>query len=172
MSVARRTREAVRERPFLRDALAAGIVNYAAAAERLELDAGPEAVATALRRYADELAEQSSPESASVRLKRGFTPVKTARAGDGSEPEGDDRPENGLLTIGETSYRSDSGDRAAIVARGDGVVPTALERVLGRLRAEEVSVSAAAVGDGTLVVIVSSRDSASALRVTEAVFER
>jgi hypothetical protein len=55
MNVAERTREAVRRRPFLHDALAAGVVNYAAAAEFLDVDRGDDAVTAALRRYADDL---------------------------------------------------------------------------------------------------------------------
>ncbi|MFC7137407.1 hypothetical protein ACFQRB_15140 [Halobaculum litoreum] len=55
MTVAEETRAAVRERPFLYDALRAGVVNYAAAAATLDIDADPDAVATALRRHAAEI---------------------------------------------------------------------------------------------------------------------
>ncbi|PSQ40560.1 hypothetical protein BRD10_02000, partial [Halobacteriales archaeon SW_12_71_31] len=62
MTIAARTREAVRARPALRTALAADAVNYTAAARLIATDAAVdaddddhEAVAAALRRYADEL---------------------------------------------------------------------------------------------------------------------
>jgi|APHM01.1.fsa_nt_gi hypothetical protein len=59
MSLAAETREAVRERPVLYDALRAGIVNYTAAAERLALNGDREAIATALRRFAESLSENA-----------------------------------------------------------------------------------------------------------------
>ena len=57
MSLASETRDAVRARPFLYDALRAGVVNYTAAARELDVDGEVDAVATALRRFAEELAE-------------------------------------------------------------------------------------------------------------------
>lgn len=153
MSVAERTREAVDERPFLRDALAAGVVNYAAAADRLSVDAGQDAVATALRRYETELSVQTASASASVRLERGVCRV--------SEPE-----ETGLLTIGGQSFRTAGGSAAAVTVRGEGVDARTLERALGRLRTADVTVEAAAVADA-VILIVPGRESATALRVVE-----
>ena len=58
MSLASDTRDAVRRRSFLHAALAAGVVNYTAAARYLDVGE-EEAVVAALRRYAEELtAEQ------------------------------------------------------------------------------------------------------------------
>ena len=54
MTVASETREAVRSEPFLHAALAAGVLNYTAAARYLDVG-DEEAVAAALRRYAEDL---------------------------------------------------------------------------------------------------------------------
>ncbi|MDX1748043.1 MAG: hypothetical protein R3324_19085, partial [Halobacteriales archaeon] len=55
MSLAEDTRQAVRRRPWLLTALQAGVVNYAAAARSLDIGADLDAVATALRRFAERL---------------------------------------------------------------------------------------------------------------------
>lgn len=157
MSVAERTREAVQARPFLRDALAAGVVNYAALAASLDVDAGEEAVAAALRRYESELTAPGGSGAARVRLERGIEPCESAT--------------DAVLTVGGESFRSGEGRLAAVIARGAGATPTACERVLGRLRTADVGVTAAAVGGDAVTVIVSGRESATALRVTERVFE-
>ena len=47
-SLAARTREAVRNEPFLHDALRAGVLNYTAVARYLEVDGEHDAIATAL----------------------------------------------------------------------------------------------------------------------------
>ncbi|ESS09750.1 MAG: hypothetical protein A07HN63_00557 [uncultured archaeon A07HN63] len=71
MSLAAETREAVRERPALYDALRAGVVNYTAAAETLAIDGDREAIATALRRFAESLdAPDASDRSLTVRMDR------------------------------------------------------------------------------------------------------
>lgn len=67
MSLAAEAREAVREHPFLLSALRAGVVNHRAAAEFLELDGDPDAVATALRRFAETLPEYET-ESRDARV--------------------------------------------------------------------------------------------------------
>ncbi|MFT4958602.1 MAG: hypothetical protein ACI9EZ_001934, partial [Halobacteriales archaeon] len=55
MSLAERTREAARARPFLVEGLRAKVVNYTAAARFLDVDGEVDAVATALRRYGEGL---------------------------------------------------------------------------------------------------------------------
>lgn len=159
MSVAERTREAVRAEPFLRDALAAGVVNYAAAAKRLEVDAGADAVATALRRYANELpdgnAVPADPGDLRVRLTRGIQ-----RASETDDP---------ILVVGGDGYCEGDGGLAGVTARGSGVDTRLLERTLARCRTEHVSVTAAAVGSDAMILLVASRESATALRLTESV---
>ena len=151
MSLAAATRDAVRERLFLYDGLRAGIVNYTAAARALDVDGDTDAVATALRRLAEELADDPAHESeARVSMQSGLGRV-----------DGD-----GLLTVGDTRFGEGAGSLTGIVARGD-VSAAALGNVLGRLRAAEIAVEAAGVGDGTLVVVVERPDGPDVLRVVE-----
>ncbi|MXR42041.1 hypothetical protein GRX01_11920 [Halobaculum sp. WSA2] len=184
MTVAEETRAAVRERPFLYDALRAGVVNYAAAAATLDVDADPDAVATALRRFANDLSgDGSSPDGddaegvaagdsdaggdARVRMVRGIGAVDAA-ARDGSDAEGDDA--DPVLAVGGTEYAADAGDATAVVAVGD-VGPRALERVLGRLRTAGVDADAAGVTPSGLAVVVGRRAGADALRAVEAAMD-
>ncbi|MDY6776817.1 MAG: hypothetical protein SVQ76_01800 [Candidatus Nanohaloarchaea archaeon] len=59
MSVAERVKEYVEKRPYIQEALARDIVNYAALAREIEgeVDGGFEAVKVALRRHSEELRE-------------------------------------------------------------------------------------------------------------------
>jgi hypothetical protein len=143
MTVAADTREAVRERPFLETALRAG--------------GEQEAVAAALRRYADELDDyEETDRRASVSMKSGVGVV---------DEEGESAS-NALLRIGETAFTADGGDYTAVIADGD-VDPTALADVLGRLRTAEVEVEAAGATAGTLAVVVDRRAGANAVRAVE-----
>jgi len=156
MSLAAATRDAVRERPFLYDALRAGVVNYTAAARTLDVDGDTDAVATALRRFGEELSAGPVHESeARVAMRSGL----------GRDFKGDP-----LLAVGDTQF-GDGGSLTGIVASGD-VSPAALGDVLGRLRAADVAVEAAAVGGETLVVVVPRRAGPDALRVVESAVGR
>ncbi|MDS0277861.1 hypothetical protein NDI85_08640 [Halomicroarcula sp. S1AR25-4] len=161
MSLAAATREAVRARPSLYDALRAGVVNYTAAARTLDVDGDTDAVATALRRFAEELPDDPAHESeARVSMRSGV-----GRA-DGGDSDGDV-----LLEMGDTAFLDGAGSLTGIVASGD-LSPAALGDVLGRLRAAEVPVEAAGVADDSLVVVVERRDGPDALRVVEAAVGR
>lgn len=152
MTVAADTREAVRERPFLQTALRAGVVNYTAAARFLDVG-DTEAVAAALRRYAEELDDYEPVDRrASVSMRSGVG------ATDGAD--------DALLRVGDTSFTADGGDFTAVVADGELDVD-ALTDVLGRLRTAEVEVEAAAGADGTLAVVVGRRAGADAVRAVE-----
>lgn len=154
MSLAERTREAVRARPFLHEALRAGIVNYTAAARYL--DVGEEtAVAAALRRYGAELEEVAVREG-SVRV--------TMESGVGQTEE------NPLLRVGETALGIDGGDRSAILARGALSIRDG-RQVLGRCETAEVTTVAFGATGETLVLVVERRDGPTALRLVEAVVE-
>jgi len=151
MSLAATTREAVRERPFLYDALRAGVVNYTAAARTLDVEGDTDAVATALRRFAEELPDDPVHESeARVSIQSGLGRVDS----------------DGLLTVGDTRVGEGAGSLTGIVASSD-VSPAALAEVLGRLRAADIAVEVAGVSDETLVVVVQRRDGPDALRVVE-----
>jgi len=153
MTVAAEAREAVRQYPFLETALRAGVVNYTASARFLDVG-DEEAVAAALRRYAEELDDyRPSDRRASVSMRSGV-----GHAGDS---------EDALLAVGETAFAVDSGDFTAIIAEGD-VDAGALVDALGRLRTAGVDVEAAAGVDGTFTVVVGRRDGANAVRAIEA----
>lgn len=161
MSVAGETREAVRARPFLLTALRAGVVNYSATAALLEVDGDREAVATALRRFAEELPVYD-PESrqATVRMRSGVGRIPAASE---TEP---------LLSVGDAGFSPDagSGRLTAVVANG-AVDADALASVLGRLSAEGTTVEAAGAADESLVVVVGRRDGAGAVRAVEEALE-
>ena len=164
MSLAAETREAVRARPFVRDALRAGLVNHSAAAtwlaERADLDGDPDAIAAALRRFREDLpAYETEARTASVAMRSGVGVVDDAGDGDS----------DALLRVGDAAV-VDGGDRTAILATGD-VDAAALADALGRLAAADVAVDAAGVAGDALVCVVSRRDGANAVRVVEAALE-
>jgi hypothetical protein len=156
-SLAARTREAVRARPFLFDALRAGVVNYTAAARWLPVEGDTDAVATALRRYAEELDGDAVPESGGrVDMRSGLGTVE------------DD--EDALLTVADAGYAPGSGSLTGIVVAGVAGVHT-FERVLGALRAADIDVDAAGFADGTALLIVGHRDGPDAVRAVEAALD-
>lgn len=152
MSVAAKTRSAVRERPFLQAALRAGIVNHAAAARALDVSDDIDAVATALRRYREQLAEWKTADRAiRVSMRSGL------------EPEPSDE---GLLVIGDQGFGPGDGDLTGIIAQGT-VDAAALEHVLAVLRTNQVTVTAAGTSSTTLIVIVDRPNAADAVRHVE-----
>lgn len=154
MSLAARTRSAVDERPALYEALRAGIVNYSAVARQLPVDGDEDAIATALRRYADELSAPTEPDvDARVRMESGLAWGEQA---DADEP---------VLAVG-TGALDDGTERTAIVATG--TIPTGvLATVLSRLDIADIAVDGAGVGDSALVVSVPRAEGANALRIVE-----
>lgn len=157
MSLAERTREAVRERPFIVDGLRAGVVNYTAAARRVDVDGDVDAIATALRRYAEELpAYRTDARSVRVTMESGL-----ARAEDAEDP---------LLVLGDAAFAPTGGSLTGVLATGD-VDARALSAALHRLAAAEVDVEAAAVAGDALLVVVERRASADAVRTVEDALE-
>ena len=171
MSLAAETREAVRQRPVLFDGLRAGIVNYTAAAESLDIDGDTEAIATALRRFADSLsaadadsdASQEAERSLTVRMESGIDRVDAdallAVDGAGFGGDADTQP--------APDVADESPSLTAIHATGD-VDSELLATVVDRLRIDEIEVHAAGVADDALVVVVPRRSGATALRLVEA----
>ncbi|QDX41280.1 hypothetical protein [Salarchaeum sp. JOR-1] len=148
-SLAERTRDAVDARPFLRTALAAGVVNYAAAARLLDVEGEQDAVATALRRYADDLTHEAAGADATVRIESGLGASDT-----------------GVLAVNDTAYASGAGSLTGVVATGS-VDARAVAAVLGRLDAAGINPEAAGYTDNSLVVVVERRDGPNALRAVE-----
>jgi hypothetical protein len=160
VTLAAATRDAVRARPLLYDALRAGVLNHRAAADRLLVDLpgdpDPDSVATALRRFADDLPPvERAARRATVRVRRGVGPVETA------DP---------LLAVGGAALGETDGDEAALLATGD-VDARALATVLARLRVAAVAVAAAGVAGDGLVVVVADGDRTAALRVVESALD-
>lgn len=161
MTVAQRAREAARARPFLHTALRAGVVNYTAAARFLDVG-DEEAVAAALRRYAEDLPayDPGGDRRARVEMHSGLGPAEPAEA---------------LLVVGDAAVGPGAGSLTAVLAAGE-VGPAALGDVLARLRVEGVGVRAAGAAagesgedgeDGHLAVVVGRRDGPDALRLVE-----
>ena len=169
MSLAAETREAVRRRPVLFDGLRAGIVNYTAAAESLDIDGDTEAIATALRRFGESLsaadadASQEADRSLTVRMESGIDRVDAdallAVDGAGFGGDADTQP--------APDVADESPSLTAIHATGD-VDSELLATVVDRLRIDEIEVHAAGVVDDALVVVVPRRSGATALRLVEA----
>jgi hypothetical protein len=163
MSLAADAREAARSHPFLHQALRAGVVNYRAAAEYLALDGDTDAVATALRRYADELDPLATRVvDGPVRMQRGVGLV------DVDDPVRDAESDV-VLAVGDRRVVR-GGDMTAVRATGD-LGANALGHALARLDLTSVVVDAAGVVDGELVVVVPNRQGATALRVVEDALE-
>jgi hypothetical protein len=149
MSLAEATRAAARAHPFLLDALRAGVVNYTAAARFLDVGE-TDAVAAALRRYADELDPIAKSDEAhrQVRMSRGFG-------------EGD--PADALLVVGACALVPDEGDLTAVFVSGD-VDADHFGTILRRLAVADVRVHAAGLSSDLAVVVVPGSDGPTALR--------
>ena len=171
MSLAAATRDAVRERPFLYDALRAGVVNYTAAARTLDVDGDAEAIATALRRFAESLPDrETDSRNARVSMRSGLGEVSADSGSDlGEESAGEAASADAadaLLAVGGTHLAPGEGSLTAVLAAGE-VDASALAHVLGRLDAAEVPVRAAGVAGDALLVAVERRDGPDALRIAE-----
>lgn len=149
-TLAAATREAVDANPFVRTALRAGILNYSAAARFLEVDGGEEAIATALRRYAEELPPIESRDGR-VRV----TMQSGVGRGDGS-----------VLSIGDDSFAEGAGEATVIQAVGD-VDASLFGTIANRLGAASVEVLGMGLIDNTLVVVVERADGTTALSIVE-----
>lgn len=178
MSLAAETREAVRERPFVRDALRAGVVNHSAAAawliEEAGIDGTTEAVSAALRRFRDDLpAHETAARTATVSMRSGVGVAAGEQVGGGDPAGGGDPVDGGdsadaedpVLCVGGTTVRP-GGRETAVLATGD-IDATALAAVLKRLAAVGVDVSAAAAASDALAVVVRRSDGATAVRTVE-----
>jgi hypothetical protein len=146
-SIAEETRRAVDRTPHLRRALREGILNYTAAARRLGVDADPEAVASALRRYESELPPLPADDrSVRVRMER--------------------HPEPEILAVGGRTPETTALTAIRVAGVSDGTV---LARALSTLRSSDVSVAGAGFLAEEAILLVESGDGSTALRHVEAV---
>ncbi|MDZ7747339.1 MAG: hypothetical protein U5K28_12900 [Halobacteriales archaeon] len=152
MNLASETRAAVRREPFLHAALAAGVVNYTAAARYLDIG-DEEPVAAALRRYAENLSlpEMSERPSPRVDMQSGLGPVDVADA---------------LLTVGDQAFGPGGGSLTAITISGE-VSASDLAPVLARLGVEDIEIEATGGSDGHLICLVKQSQGVNALRAVE-----
>ena len=170
MSLAADAREAARARPFVLDALRAGVLNHSAAAAWLAAeadlggdDADTDAIATALRRFREDLPAYATAErAASVSMRSGVGVVEDAAESTERDAAADGDP---LLRVGGAAVVPE-GRETAVLATGD-VDAGALAAVLRRLAAVDVDVAAAGVAGDALVVVVGRRDGATAVRTVE-----
>lgn len=157
MSTAEATRDAVRRRPFLLSALRAGVLNYTAAAAFLDVAGEADAVATALRRFREELpAFETEARDARVTMQSGV--------GLDDAAETDEEP---LLRAGGDAV-VDGGSLTAVLATG-AVDAATLGAICERFAAEGVETHAAATAGGSLVVVVGRRDGPTAVQLVESV---
>ena len=165
MSLAADTRAAVRARPWLLSALRAGVVNYAAAADSLDVDGDREAIATALRRFEADLSSMDTEmRDVTVRMRSGVELVDTEP--DGGAPNTVPGDADALLSAGGAAITPTGGGLTAITVDGE-VDARALTAVVDRLAAENIVVDAVGTADDRLVVVVPQSDGATALRLVE-----
>jgi len=156
MSLAATARAAVHERPFLLEALRAGVVNFSAAARVIDVSDDEEAVATALRRYAERLPPRTvAPRRATVTMHSGLATA-----------EGDEA----LFSLNGHGFAPGDGDLTGVLATGS-VDAAALGHVLGRLGANGVAPVAAGVAGEALCVVVERRDGPRAVQTVEDALE-
>lgn len=158
-TLAAAVRESLHDHPFLHTALRAGVVNHAAAARFLGLDAETDvdAAATALRRHADALDDyRTESRDARVTMESRLGRV--------------DDPEDALLAVNGAGFAPGEGSLTGVLATGD-VGATALGGVLGRLGVADVAVEAAGVAGDGLLVVVGRRDGPDAVRAVEAALD-
>lgn len=188
MSLAAETRAAVRARPFLLEGLRAGVVNYAAAARTLDVAEDTEAVATALRRFAERLPErEAGGRRARVTMHGGLVAVDSGadagapllsvggrgfvEAGKGDGDAGGDGGGGADAGAGrDGSESTGDGPLTGVLATGE-VDPAALAHALGVLAAEGVAARAAGVAGESMLVVVDRRDGPATVRAVEAALD-
>ena len=163
MSLAADTREAARGQPFVLAGLRAGVLNYTAAARFLDVPGEDEAVATALRRFAEELPDwETERRRVRVTMQRGVA------------VDDDSETADSLLTVNGVGLAAGgsgvAGSLTALLAVGD-VDSHGLAVALERLQVADVAVEAAGLAGDAIVVAVDGGDTATALKVFEDAFE-
>ncbi|MFB6113179.1 MAG: hypothetical protein ABEJ58_03630 [Halodesulfurarchaeum sp.] len=158
-SLAAVTRDAVDQQPFLRRALRAGVLNVAATARYLDVDGDPDSIATAIRRYGEELPPLGGTD-------RNVRVTMTRLENDLPVHIDGETFADGTRERRKLESETDTNDAAAIQATGE-VGPRFLGTVLHRLATEDVPVIETAMQESILVVVVPRRHGATTVRVLE-----
>ncbi len=157
MSIAKRTREAVERHPYLVEALRAGVVNYTAAARFLDVGE-VDAVAAALRRYANELERAAgTPSNVRLRMVTGIGPA--------------DRAADALIVVDEQEFAPGTGELTAVVSEGE-IDPWTAGQILLRLANSGISPEAVAISRDRLIMVTDRERGPTVLRIVEEAFER
>jgi hypothetical protein len=169
MTVAAATREAVRNRPTLYDALRAGVVNYTAAADSLDVEGDRDAIATALRRFAAELHAEPAPTRSTdreltVRLHSDIESVDAADTLLAVDGVGVGQPASTSLA---NKRAVETESQTALRVTGD-VDAHLLASTVDRLRIAGIPVTATGLAAGTMVLVVPRGDGPTALQLVEA----
>jgi len=150
-----------RARPFVLDALRAGVLNHSAAAAWLAdeagLDGDPDAIATALRRFREELSDYATADRAASVSMRSRWGSSTATASKTPTPSS--------ASVAQRSSRRVVTPRFSQLGRS---TLRRSRRSSAGFAAADVAVEAAGVAGETLVVVVGRRDGAIAVRIAEA----
>ena len=190
MTLAADTRAAVRRRPFLHEALRAGVLNYAAAARLLDVEGEQSAVVAALRRYAETLSPyDETARDVRVTMRSGLGERSTRNdgrddatdgtgnrtepgdaSGDSSEESESDPEAEPLLRVGDRGFVPDAGTLTGVLVTG-AVDSRVLFHVLGRLTVAGIDPTAAGVAGNALAIVVSRGDGPTAVRVIESALD-
>lgn len=190
MTLAADTRAAVRRRPFLHEALRAGVLNYAAAARLLDVEGEQSAVVAALRRYAETLSPyDETARDVRVTMRSGLGERSTRNdgrddatdgtgnrtepgdaSGDSSEESESDPEAEPLLRVGDRGFVPDAGTLTGVLVTG-AVDSGVLFHALGRLTVAGIDPTAAGVAGNALAIVVSRGDGPTAVRVIESALD-
>lgn len=152
MSLASRTRDTVKKYPCIHEALRTGVINYSAAARFLPVSGDTEAIASALRRYAEELPDPTpKPRDISITMHTSYPDQLTGLPAEIPEP-------------------SDEGPVTWLCVSGD-ITPVLVGSVLLGCKIHEIPVLAVTATDGTAVLSVPRSAGAAALRCMENVID-
>lgn len=152
MSLASRTRDTVKKYPCIHQALRAGVINYSAAARYLPVSGDTEAIASALRRYAEELPDPTpKPIDVSITMHTSY-------------------PDQLSGLPAETPDTNEEGSITWLCVSGD-ITPVLVGSVLLGCKSHEIPVQTVSANDGTALISVPQSAGAAALRCIEHVLD-
>lgn len=148
MSLASQTRETVKNHPCIHEALRAGVINYSAAARFLPIAGDTEAIASALRRYEEQLASPTT-QSRDVSISM-HSSYPSEQAGFSEENPSD-------IDTETVTWLCVSGN----------ISPAFVGSLLLGCKSHEIPIHAVSANEGTAVICVPRSTGAAALRCIE-----